>query len=189
MTAVGLGQQGSQAVGSGFESLPCQIFYDLSLRFSIHETSETLRGSHENFRHCETKSFRQKVLILPPPLIHKLFGYQKISGTQHRRVPLWSFSALWDKKFLTKNRDTPSPPLIHKFFRYQKFCETKKSSPTKIFGTVGQQMFYRKSWYSLLRHKFFRYPRFSETLTGSSTKFFGIGRRKFFNGKSWYPFA
>ena len=26
MTAVGLGQQGSQAVGSGFESLPCQIF-------------------------------------------------------------------------------------------------------------------------------------------------------------------
>ena len=24
MTAVGLGQQGSQAVGSGFESLPCR---------------------------------------------------------------------------------------------------------------------------------------------------------------------
>ena len=24
MTAVGLGRQGSQAVGSGFESLPCQ---------------------------------------------------------------------------------------------------------------------------------------------------------------------
>ena len=29
MTAVGLGQQGSQAVGSGFESLPCRI----NLRF------------------------------------------------------------------------------------------------------------------------------------------------------------
>ena len=26
MTAVGLGQQSSQAVGSGFESLSCQIF-------------------------------------------------------------------------------------------------------------------------------------------------------------------
>ena len=26
MTAVGLGQQGSQAVGSGFETLSCQIF-------------------------------------------------------------------------------------------------------------------------------------------------------------------
>ena len=30
MTAVGLGQHGSQAVASGFESLACQIFYDLS---------------------------------------------------------------------------------------------------------------------------------------------------------------
>ena len=36
MTAVSLGQQGSQAVGWGFESLPCQIF---------PEISETLRGS------------------------------------------------------------------------------------------------------------------------------------------------
>ena len=26
MTAVGVGQQGSQAVGSGFESLPCRKF-------------------------------------------------------------------------------------------------------------------------------------------------------------------
>ena len=26
MTAVGVGQQGSQTVGSGFESLPCQKF-------------------------------------------------------------------------------------------------------------------------------------------------------------------
>ena len=33
MTVVGLGQQGSQAVGSGFESLSCQIFFDLSLAF------------------------------------------------------------------------------------------------------------------------------------------------------------
>ena len=29
MTAVGLGQQGSQAVGSGFESLPCQNFFTI----------------------------------------------------------------------------------------------------------------------------------------------------------------
>ena len=29
MTAVGFGQQGSQAVGSGFESLLCQIFLRL----------------------------------------------------------------------------------------------------------------------------------------------------------------
>ena len=45
MKAAGLRQQGSQAVDSGFESLPCQNFYDLSLNFSMLEISETLRGS------------------------------------------------------------------------------------------------------------------------------------------------
>ena len=44
MTAVGLGQQGSQALGSGFESLSFQIFLRLNLHFSIPETSETLMG-------------------------------------------------------------------------------------------------------------------------------------------------
>ena len=40
MTAVWFGQQRSQAVRSGFESLSCQIFYDLSLTFSIPEFIE-----------------------------------------------------------------------------------------------------------------------------------------------------
>ena len=43
----------------------------------------------------------------PPPLIHKLFRYRKISETQHRRVHLPTLSALWDKKFSTEKRDTP----------------------------------------------------------------------------------
>ena len=29
MTAVGLGQQGSQVIGSGFESLSCQTFFTI----------------------------------------------------------------------------------------------------------------------------------------------------------------
>ena len=45
MTAVGLGQRGSQAVGSGLESLPAKSFYDLSLLFWILEISETLKDS------------------------------------------------------------------------------------------------------------------------------------------------
>ena len=48
MTPVGLGQQGSQAVGSGFESLcPAKSFYYfyLTFHFSIPEISEILRGS------------------------------------------------------------------------------------------------------------------------------------------------
>ena len=46
MTAVGLGQQGSQAVVSGFESLPGQKFLQLIPNiFLILEISETRKGS------------------------------------------------------------------------------------------------------------------------------------------------
>ena len=102
MTAVGLGQQGSQAVGLRFESLPCQKF----LRFipNIFRYSKLVkheRFPYEKFRRCETKNFRRKILILPPSLI------------QTFSVP--------------ENSDT------------------QKGSPTKIFGTVRQKIFDRKS--------------------------------------------
>ena len=59
-----------------------------------------------NFRHCETKNFRRKILI-PPPLLSKLFRYPKFSETQHKKVHLPNFSALGDKKIRQKieNRD------------------------------------------------------------------------------------
>ena len=47
MTAVGLGQQGSQAVGSGH--CRAKYFYDLSLTFSIPEISERLKDSPTEF--------------------------------------------------------------------------------------------------------------------------------------------
>ena len=70
----------------------------------------------------------------PAPLIHKLFRYRKCFGTQHRKVPLRTFSILRVKKFLTENRDTSPPrPMIHKHFRYQIIFEKVKCSPTKFF--------------------------------------------------------
>ena len=58
-----------------------------------------------------------------PPLIHKLFRYQKFSETQHRRVHLQNFSALWDNKFSTENLDTPPPPLSINFIATGKFLK------------------------------------------------------------------
>ena len=52
MTAVGLGQQGSQAVGSGFESLSCQIFLRFIpniFRYPKLVKHETLKGSSTKF--------------------------------------------------------------------------------------------------------------------------------------------
>ena len=49
MTAVGLGQ-GSQAVGSGFESLPCQKFLQFIPNiFRYQKFCETQKGSPTNF--------------------------------------------------------------------------------------------------------------------------------------------
>ena len=71
MTAVGLGQQGSQAVGSGFESIPCQKFLRIyPYQFSIPEISETLRGSPTKIFGTETKkklTENRETPSLPPP--------------------------------------------------------------------------------------------------------------------------
>ena len=94
MTAVGLGQQGSQAVGSGFESLLCQIslrFIPNIFAFSIPEISERLKDSPMEFFGTETKNFDGKSRYPPPRLLSInffLFRYRKFSETQHRRVPL-----------------------------------------------------------------------------------------------------
>ena len=73
MTAVGLGQQGSQAVGLGFESLPCQNFFTIyPLHFSIPEISDTVRGYPTKFfgatRQKNSTENRQ-----PPPLLSLTF--------------------------------------------------------------------------------------------------------------------
>ena len=69
------------------------------------------RDAHEIFRHCETKNFRRKNVIHPFSSI-KLFETKNI--LKKSRIPLRKFSALWDIKLSTENRDMP--PLIHKFF-------------------------------------------------------------------------
>ena len=73
----------------------------------------------------------------------------------------------------------PAPPLSPNLFRYQKCSEKQKGSSTKFFGTLRQQIFFRKSWYSPLRHKILRYVKLSETQKGSSTKWFGTETKLF----------
>ena len=75
-------------------------------------------------------------------------------------VPHRILTARRDKKKFVENRDLhslPLPQIIHEVFRYQNFSETEKCSPTKFFGTVRQQIFYRKSWHNPLRRNIFRH--------------------------------
>ena len=63
-------------------------------------------SSTKFFSIVRQKSWQKTVTLPPPPLIHKVFRYQKFSETQIRRVPIRIFLALWDSKTSTQNRDT-----------------------------------------------------------------------------------
>ena len=157
------------------------------------------------------KIFDGKSWYSPPPsLIHKHFLYRKFSETQHRRVPLRSFSVLWDKKFSMENRDITLWSM-NSFFPYPKLV-THWRVPLRYFWALWDKKFLTENRDTPhLIHKFFRYQNFCETQKDSSTKFFGTVtrnfgipeisdtlkrspskfsgtvRQKIFDRKSWYP--
>ena len=143
MTAVGLGQQGSQAVGSSFESLSCQVFLTIyNYHFSIPEISKTLKGSPTKF----FGTVRQKIfdrkswysLFPPSSVIHNFFRYKKFCETQKGSTTKF-FDTVRQQIFYWKWWYFP---LRHKIFRYPKLSETQKGSSTKLFGTVRQKFFH-----------------------------------------------
>ena len=130
--------------------------------FPIPDFIELLKDSPRNFFGTVRQKISDGKSFYSPPLIHRLFRYQKFSETQYRRAPLRNVSIVWDKKFSTKNRDITLWSI--KFFDTWNH-ETLKGSLTYFFGTVRQKIFKTKSWYFPLPliHKLFRYRKFSET--------------------------
>ena len=117
------------------------------------------------FRHCETKKFRRKILILPL-LIHKLIRNWKLSETQHKRVPLRIFSALWDKKLPKENLDTSPSLLSIIFFATRNFLKhSTEGFPCKVFRHRETKKIRRKILILLpfLSILFFRYRNISWT--------------------------
>ena len=133
----------------------------------------------ENFRHCGTRNFWRKILILPPPptLSFNFFPYPKLM--KYWKIPLRNFSALWDKKISKENLETFPAPLIHKHFRYRKTSATKHGRvPLRNFSALwdkkNRQIFVTKpseAWK-------FSIPENSDTLKGCPTKFFDTVRQK-----------
>ena len=158
--------------------LLCIKFFD-TLNFLKH-----WRDAHEIFRHCETKNFRRKNVI-PPFSSIKLFETRNF--LKNSRFPLRNFSALWDIKISTENRDMP--PLIHKVFSIPEIFWKTEGFLYKVFrfGPVRQKMS-TKPWCPPPSYawKFLR-KNFSETPNCSPMKYFGTVRQKLFDGKSWYP--
>ena len=94
---------------------------------------------YEIFRHCETKKISTGNCDFRPPLLSLTFFDNKFF-LEHRRVPLRSFSVLWDNKFSIENRDTPS--LIHKFLSIPENFRKTKGFLYKAFrfGPVRQKI-------------------------------------------------
>ena len=170
---------------SFFGTLRQQIFYRKSWYsplwhkiFQYVKLSETQKGSSTKWFGTETKLFWRKILIPAPFLNPNIFRYQKFSET---RVSLRNFSLLWDKMFDIKSWYSlpPSPLLSIKFSDTRNFAKHRRFPLRSFFGTLRQQIFYRKSWYSPLWHKIFQYVKLSETQKGSSMKWFGTETKKF----------
>ena len=77
---------------------------------------------------------------LPPPLLSMTIFITRIFSKQ-RRVPRRSFSALYDKKFSTENRDIPH--LVHIFLPYPFFSESR-GSPLRNFLSVSDKKNHQK---------------------------------------------
>ena len=105
----------------------------------------TERFPYEDLRYCETKIFSTENRDTPP-LLHVIPRYQTFFDTQ--KGPLRSFLVIRDKNFSTENRYTPLT-LIHIIFLKHTFCETRKGSSTKPFGTARWRNFDGKSRYSV----------------------------------------
>ena len=78
--------------------------------FSVPEISETLKGSfpYEIFRHCETKNFRRKILILPP--LVQTFSIPEINETLKDSPPPYeNFRHCETKTFWQKMLELPPP--------------------------------------------------------------------------------
>ena len=91
-------------------------FFDIGklLKHSIE------RFPYGTFRYCETKHFRQKIVIAATSFIPNIFRYQKFSESQ--KGSLTKFFSTVKQNFYTENRDTHSLHsfffLIHKIFRH-----------------------------------------------------------------------
>ena len=150
--------------------------------FSIIEIFWNLEGfPYELFRYCETKKIRWKFVLPPPPLLSRIVFHTR-NFLKHRRVPVRSFSVLWDKKFSVKPLCSPdqlcSPSYAWKFPIPELFWNTK-GFPYEFFRHCETKNFQRKVMISLSYAKNFSIPEIFWNTEVFSNEFFWYWDKKF----------
>ena len=153
MTAVGLGQHGSPAEGSGPSLCRAKYFYAFTgscQKFhsnGYHGTVGRTTGFWSGRYGFESQPSPTSLIIttemldthsLLPPLIHEHFRSWKSSETQHTRVPLRNFSVLRDKDFSIENLDFPL--LGISFFDTRNFLKHRRV-PLRSFSALWDKTF------------------------------------------------
>ena len=172
MTAVGLRQQGSEAVGP--RSNLCRIRYfhdftDIYQKFHFNDSHGTVgrttwfwsgRSGFESLSCQILLWFHWHLTQIPMVPLAQWVGQQGFEAVDTGLNP-----SLY-RHFLTqilRRKIVISPLLCIKIFRYTKFSETPKGSPKNFFGTVRQKIFDRKSGHTPLMHKILRSPKLVKT--------------------------
>ena len=184
MTAVGLGQQGFQAVGPGASLCRFIFFHDFNdICQELHSN-----GSHGTHRSAPLRFFSvlgdKKIPMEKrdtPPHIHIYFHI--ISFLKHKGHSYIKFRNCETKKNSPRNCET-SPPLIHINFRTRSFLKQRRV-PSRSFSILGVKQVSAKPWYPL-NLNFFWHENISET-PGTPKKLSGTVIQKISDGKSWYP--
>ena len=157
MSALGLGQQRSEAIGPGSNICRVRYFYDFTEQnrdnpllpinfFSIPEILWKTRVPLPSFsfRSCETQLFLTIPWCLPPPM-HENFRNQIFFETQ--KGPLTKFFGTVRQKIFDKQ--SWYPLLVQQIFSKPQFFWNTELFPNKIFRYCGTKNFERKSWYPL----------------------------------------
>ena len=118
----------------------------------------TERFLYEKLRYCETKKFDKKScqaplsLSLSLSLIHKIFQNQKPSWA--RKGSSTKCIGIVGRNNSTENRNRRSLLSYQWNFWTSELLWNAQGFPYEIFGTVRQQIFNGKSWYSLFCIKY-----------------------------------
>ena len=121
---------------------------------------------------------RPKILrknVIPP--FSSIIFFETKNFFKNSRISLRKFSALWDMKISTGNRDMP--PLIHKFFSIPENFRKTEGFLYKAFrfGPVRQKV-PTNPWCPPPMHENFRWKNFSEAPKCSPMKYFNTVRQK-----------
>ena len=120
------------------------------------------------------------------PLFLSIKVFDTRSLLKHKRVLLWDFWTMWDKKLIAEKSDIHL--LCVNFFHNRLFLKHRRI--LLRFFLVLWDKYLTKTCETaplLLSIKIFDTINFSETRKGSATKFLGTVRQKIVNRKKWNP--